>query len=310
MINIPTELLRTLLAVVDMRSFTKAARRLGVTQPAVSAQIKRLQCLLGFDLFDKSAPGVSVTEKGERVVGEARRLLAINDQIVTLARAPHGARILRFGLPGDFIGMPLWQRLVAFRNRWPDVRLHMKTGGSLALLNEMNQGDLDIVVAMSSAKPHQAAAHHWRDEMTWIRGATITLDDAQPIRLLTRGEHCIFHRHMIAALEAAACAHEAVFTCSDVDDLTRAVGAGLGVTALPRTLALSTGSLTCEAGTLPQPADVVCSICTRNDSDAAVRDDLAALLADALRPPPHIALGGLSAKVEAIEPAGRRAPAA
>ena len=66
MTNIPTELLRTLVAVVDLRSFTKAAQSLGVTQPAVSAQIKRLQGLLGSDLLDKSAPGVSLTSAGER----------------------------------------------------------------------------------------------------------------------------------------------------------------------------------------------------------------------------------------------------
>jgi len=47
MINIPTELLRTFVAVVDLRSFTKAAQSLGITQPAVSAQVKRLQQLLG-----------------------------------------------------------------------------------------------------------------------------------------------------------------------------------------------------------------------------------------------------------------------
>ena len=45
--------------MVELRSFTKAAQSLGVTQPAVSAQIKRLQGLLGTDLLDKSAPGVS-----------------------------------------------------------------------------------------------------------------------------------------------------------------------------------------------------------------------------------------------------------
>ena len=71
MLNIPTDVLRTLLAVVDMRSFTKAAQSLGVTQPAVSAQIKRLQFLLGFDVLDKSAPGVSLTPRGEIVVYRA-----------------------------------------------------------------------------------------------------------------------------------------------------------------------------------------------------------------------------------------------
>src|SRR5512134_87278 len=82
MINIPTDLLRTLLAVIDLRSFTRAAQSLGVTQPAVSAQIKRLQMLLGADLFDKSAPGVTLTAKGEVIVNYARRMLALNDQML------------------------------------------------------------------------------------------------------------------------------------------------------------------------------------------------------------------------------------
>src|SRR5450631_1510280 len=84
MLNIPTDVLRTLLAVVDMRSFTKAAQSLGVTQPAVSSQIKRLQYLLGCEVLDKSAPGVSLTPRGEIVVNNARRMLAINDEILQL----------------------------------------------------------------------------------------------------------------------------------------------------------------------------------------------------------------------------------
>src|SRR5947199_6517717 len=103
MLNIPTELLRTLVAVVDLRSFTKAARSLGVTQPAVSAQIKRLQFLLGYELLDKRAPGVSLTPRGEIVVGHARRLLSVNDEILS-ATGSGRAKTLRVGIPGDYAG--------------------------------------------------------------------------------------------------------------------------------------------------------------------------------------------------------------
>jgi DNA-binding transcriptional LysR family regulator len=84
MLNIPTDLLRSLVAAVDMRSFTKAAQSLAVTQPAVSAQVKRLQYLLGYEVLDKSAPGVSLTPRGEMVVNNARRLLSVNDEILHL----------------------------------------------------------------------------------------------------------------------------------------------------------------------------------------------------------------------------------
>ena len=100
MLNIPTELLRTMVAVVDQRSFTKAAQSLGVTQPAVSAQVKRLQFLLGYELFDKSAPGVTLTEKGDLVVTYARRILALNDQILSAIMPGDTTQPLRVGIGG------------------------------------------------------------------------------------------------------------------------------------------------------------------------------------------------------------------
>jgi len=95
MVNIPTELLRALVTVVDMRSFTKAAQLLGVTQPAVSAQIKRLQDLLGCEVLDKSAPGVSPTPRGEIVVDNARHTGATPGMV--LRRRADG----RVGEPAD-----------------------------------------------------------------------------------------------------------------------------------------------------------------------------------------------------------------
>ena len=65
MTNIPTELLRALIAVVDHGSFTKASVALGLTQPAVSTQIKRLQFLLGCEVFDRRTQGIKLTPQGE-----------------------------------------------------------------------------------------------------------------------------------------------------------------------------------------------------------------------------------------------------
>src|SRR5690242_6456945 len=152
MTNIPTELMRTLVAVVDFRSFTKAAQSLGVTQPAVSAQIKRLQMLLGGELFDKSAPGVTLTEKGVLVVNYARRMLSINDQIVRMSGGRANGRTIRIGIPGDFAGAKVPWTLAGFRLKWPDINYSVTSGGNGVspgsfdtLLRDLRQGDLDLV---------------------------------------------------------------------------------------------------------------------------------------------------------------------
>ncbi len=285
MTNIPTELLRTLIAVVDLRSFTKAAHSLGVTQPAVSAQIKRLQTLLNCELLDKSAPGVSLTPMGEHIVTQARRLLSINDQILDLAEPAQGARTLRFGLPGDFVGSALWQSLAAFRDLSPDLRFHMRAASSESLLRDLQQNELDLVVATSHGKPLAQARHHWAEETVWIRGPQTKLDPGQPVPLVTRGEQCLYHRQMAEALENARRSYTVVFTASRINDLSHAVVAGLGITALPRTLALSAGAMVWEDGPLPRLADTICNVCVREDIHADAADRLADMLSEVLRSP-------------------------
>jgi DNA-binding transcriptional LysR family regulator len=98
MTNIPTDLLRTFVSVVELRSFTRAAKAQDMTQPAVSAQIRRLQFLLGVELFDKSAPGVSLTPVGQNVIESARRLLSVNDHILQIAHPGSAAEAVRIGV--------------------------------------------------------------------------------------------------------------------------------------------------------------------------------------------------------------------
>jgi DNA-binding transcriptional LysR family regulator len=141
MTNIPTDILRTLIAVVDLQSFTKAAVSHGVTQPAVSAQIKRLQVLLGGELFDRSSQGVRLTPHGELVVSYARRLLSINDQIVHLGSAgPRPQLVIRVGTSSDYVASHLPDILGRFRALWPEVRFSVRSDYYDPLVRELRSG--------------------------------------------------------------------------------------------------------------------------------------------------------------------------
>ncbi|CAN0197505.1 unnamed protein product, partial [Phaeothamnion confervicola] len=234
MTNIPTELLRTLVAVVDLRSFTKAAQSLGVTQPAVSAQIKRLQGLLGSDLLDKSAPGVTLTSAGHLVVNYARRLLSINDQILDLAGQRQAAQTVRIGATGDFTAGAISRGLSCMHVRRPDLRYSVCSDHLDPLLKGLREGELDLVVWVSPTAPTLSTRHYWTEELVWVRSSATHVPREGVVSLVSYGEQCLFTRSAIAAIGNAGRECELSFVGSSIAGLGAAVVAGFGVTPLPR----------------------------------------------------------------------------
>lgn len=283
MTNIPTELLRTLVAVVDLRSFTKAAQSLGVTQPAVSAQIKRLQGLLGTELLDKSAPGVTLTSAGELVVNYARRLLSINDQILDFAAPRPASQTLRIGATGDFTAARIAHGLTRFRARHPNLRFIVSSGMIDDLLRDMRDNNLDVVVWVSSSGPTFEPRHSWTEDLVWVRGATTKIADDGPVPLVSYGEECPFTQSMVAALNGVGRDSELVFMGSSLNGIGGAVAAGLGVSALPRNSCSVPGITIWEDAPLPKLPQFFCGIYVRNGADSAERENLADTLASALR---------------------------
>jgi DNA-binding transcriptional LysR family regulator len=282
MTNIPTELLRTFVAVVDLRSFTRAAQSLGVTQPAVSAQVKRLQQLLGGDLMDKSAPGVMLTAMGEHVLAYARRLLAINDQILTLAGdALAPAQTIRIGMPGDLIGDALWRTLAWCRSTRSDVRFSIRGGSSISLLSDLRQGDLDLAVTVSGPEPHSEARFHWTEELVWVRAPHLSLAADAPVPIVGHGDKCHLHRQAMDALDRAGRAYTQPFAEDSRIALAAAVAAGLGTMVLPRCMAQATGIVVWTDAPLPRLPSVVCNVCVRTGADEIV-EQVAGTLADAM----------------------------
>jgi DNA-binding transcriptional LysR family regulator len=73
-INLPVQLLRTVVSVADLGTFTKAAHALKVAQPGISTRVKRLQQLVGTELLTTSNGRLHLSEQGEIVVGYARQI--------------------------------------------------------------------------------------------------------------------------------------------------------------------------------------------------------------------------------------------
>ena len=271
MINIPTELLRTLVSVVDLRSFTRAAHALGVTQPAVSAQIKRLQSMLGGELLDKSAPGVTLTQKGEVVVAHARRLLAINDQILD-ATAGGGDQV-RIGITMGHVDGPVLAALTEFRAAHPHLRFHVSADYSEALIREVAHGDRDLVIAVANT-PRPGAIHVWREANAWA-AATPDAFGAGPVPLVTLGENSLARRTAIAALQQAGIAYETVYAGNSIAGVIAAVASGLGVTCLAARHLKRAGLALLDDGTrLPQLPDHYGMVLLR---EGLGRDDMRAL---------------------------------
>jgi DNA-binding transcriptional LysR family regulator len=284
MTNIPTELLRTLVAVVDLRSFTKAAQSLGVTQPAVSAQIKRLQGLLGTDLLDKSAPGVSLTSAGDLVVNYARRLLSINDQILDIAGPRPAVKAMRIGATGDFTAAGIAVGLSCSRARRPDLRFELYNANIDVLLRDLREGDTDLAVWVSATGPVQDTRFYWTEPVVWLHSPSTRIEPGRPVPLVSYGEECLFTRNAMMALSQANRECELAFIGSSLLGLGAAVAAGLGVMALPRGRAAIPGVSIWEDAPLPKLPDIFCGIYLRAGADIEEREQVAEAIAAALNP--------------------------
>ena len=283
MTNIPTDLLRTFVSVVELRSFTRAAKAQGMTQPAVSAQIRRLQFLLGVELFDKSAPGVSLTPVGQSVIESARRLLSVNDHIVQMATPGSPAEAVRIALRKDCMGDKLAELLSATRARWPQLRLTVLGAGQRRMLQQLKQDQVDIVMALVPDTSEFEARHLWTEELAWVRGKSAAIDLNLPIPLIAYGDRCLCHSLAMTALEQAGLRGELVFRANTAEALCSAVVANAGVMLWPRARVPATLQAW-DDGPLPPPPSVYGGIFLRDGAVNETLEQLADLFAQMLRP--------------------------
>jgi len=260
--NIPTDLLRALVTVIDLRGFTRAGERLGRSQPAISVQIKRLEDLLGVALFDRDCGGAQPTEAGELVAGYARRILALNDEVVLrLSRRDTGGK-LRLGIPNDYADHFLPRLINELKIDNTSFTFDVVCDVSHELLKGLRANLFDVVVAMTPDGPAEGAFMTWREPISWFGSPdpTSSLADKDPLRIVCYPEGCLYRRNMLSALQNVGRGFEIVYSSPSISGISAAVKTGFGLTVLADRLVQHELRRLGPADGLPKLADVVVGV--------------------------------------------------
>jgi DNA-binding transcriptional LysR family regulator len=229
--DLEIDLLRAFLAVAESRSFTAAADVIGRSQSAVSQKLLRLEEIVGEKVFHRSGRTLGLTPSGERLLLTARRIIALNDDVLSQFKDPPHEGVLRLGISEDFIPSELPKLLASFKRLFPQVRLELMTALSCDLMTAYDAKLLDAVIAKRDSYADRGRVI-WSEPLVWMASSTYEPDFTQPERLVLLRPPCTYREVMISSLNAHRREWVAACTASNLMGVQAAVAAGLGVTVL------------------------------------------------------------------------------
>lgn len=193
-----SDLLLAFVTVADSGGFTVAARYLHKTQSTISLRISTLESRLDKLLIERGGRQLKLTGDGETFLVYARRLLQLHrEAIAALGRSQPVT--LRFGLPEDYADTWLPALLERFGGQHPEVHVHIHCRMSTELLEQLEKGSLDVVLAVQHASDSGGRPVATED-VVWAAHRRFELDAERPIPLALFPEQCIYRRRALAAL--------------------------------------------------------------------------------------------------------------
>jgi LysR family hydrogen peroxide-inducible transcriptional activator len=287
--------LRYLVAVADLRHFGRAAARCFVSQPTLSAQLKKLEQSLGLQLIERAPNNVSLTAAGEEIVARARRIIEASDEVVALAGSQRDplAGPLRLALLPT-IGPYLLPRVApAIRRALPRLELRLYEYQTAPMLERLRGGELDVGIL---ALPVELNGLESRE--LYREAFVVALPERHPLAahdtlragdlkgetlLLLEDGHCLRDQ----ALEV--CSRVGVrepqdFRATSLETLRQMVATGAGVTLLPelavRGAYRSARGVALRPFARPAPVRHVGAVWRKTSARRAAIDALARLIAE------------------------------
>jgi LysR family hydrogen peroxide-inducible transcriptional activator len=240
--------LESLVAVAETGSFRRAATSLGISQPALSAQVQAAEHLLGIQVFERDRRSVLITPAGDDVVGRAREALVAIDAVGDAARRRSEPLVgsLRLGVIPTIAPYWLPALLPTVHKRFPRLELILREDQTSRLVTQLTAGQLelallaipvpgDFTTAAIAREGFVAAAPRGAPLVRHHRKLTERDLDDQTVLLLEDG-HCL-RDQALAVCKRAGAVEAMQVRATSLPTLVQMVAGGLGVTLLPEAAA-------------------------------------------------------------------------
>jgi DNA-binding transcriptional LysR family regulator len=246
--------LRTIVAVAEHGSLTKAGEELYLSQSAVSQQVRRLEEELGVEVFHRTSRSVELTAEGRVILGYAQRVLAEVDGMHTELDELSGLLSGELRIGGVYPTGPydLFGLLADFRAAHPGVSVHMIETTQEDVLVALRADDLDC--AFAAVDPDAlgnefAATLIWEEELVvalpvdhpLCRQKRITFEELAAEDLIAYRDNSALRRRLERTLDERGLQPRNAFICTEMAAVRGLASKGLGVALIPRSVAEQPG---------------------------------------------------------------------
>ncbi len=281
--SLDTVTLQCFLAVAETQSFTKAAARVGRTQSAISQQIAKLEQLIEKQLIIRGRV-LSLTPDGELFLSYAKRIYELHRESLDRFKTPELQGELRFGLPEDFASMMLSDVLVEFSRLHPRVMLNVECDLTMNLIDRFERDEFDLILIKTNQKKQIAeSVNVWSEPVEWVGKKELLplFNEKTSIPLILSPSPCIYRGNVIESLDRQHLRWRLSFSSPSYAGKMAAVRAGLGITAIQRSL-IPAYLDRLDDRFLPALDDIYVSLLKKEEKNQAI-DSLEFFIMDKLR---------------------------
>ncbi len=229
------DLLKTLVAIADTGNFSAAAEAVFRTPSAISMQVKRIEELLGRQIFIRSARRVELNEDGKMLVTHARRVLALNREIVSRFVAPDVSGTVRLGALDHAVDQFLPGVLCKFADSHPGVTVDVLIETSDILIDRFRKGQLDVAITTNSFGIGNDLQGEtlYTEKLAWtgLRDGIAVEQNPLPVSVWEKG--CVWREAALAGLDEQGRDYRVTFVSAHIAGQKAGVLADLAIAPMP-----------------------------------------------------------------------------